>query len=73
MNEKINLKQKTGTRLKQNQIKIQQLKNKQYILTLPTMWASILDVSKGSVVTFIPGKNGGIEIIKVKNEKEATR
>jgi len=68
MNEKINKKQKTGRRLKQNQIKIQQLKNDQFILTLPSMWAEILDVEKGSTVTFVPGKNGGVEIIKVKKK-----
>ena len=68
MNKKINKKQKTGKRLPQNQIKVQQLKNKQFILTLPSMWAQILDVDKGSTVTFIPGKNGGVEIIKVKEE-----
>lgn len=68
MNTKINKKQKTGRRLPQNQIKVQQLKNKQYILTLPRMWATILNVKKGSVITFIPGKNGGIELIKVKKE-----
>ena len=68
MNPKINKKQKTGKRLKQNQIKIQQLKNKQFIITLPSMWADILDVKKGSTVTFIPGKNGGVEIIRVKKK-----
>ena len=68
MNKKINSQQKTGKRLKQNQIKIQQLKNKQFIVTLPSMWASILDVDKGSVVSFIPGKQGGIEIVKVKKK-----
>jgi len=66
MNPKINKNQKTGKRLKQNQIKIQQLKNKQFIITLPTMWAAILKVKKGSKITFVPGKNGGVEIIKVK-------
>ncbi len=66
MNKSINREQKTGRRLKQNQIKVQQLKNEQFILTLPNMWADILDVKKGSIVTFIPGKNGGIELIKVK-------
>lgn len=65
MNEKINEQQKIGRRLKQNQIKVQQLKNKQFILTLPSMWASIFDLKKGSTITFIPGKQGGIEIIKV--------
>ena len=68
MNKKINEKQRTGKRLKQNQIKIQQLKNKQFIITLPTMWAEILHVDKGSVVTFVPGKQGGIEIVKVKKK-----
>ena len=68
MNKKINEKQKTGKRLKQNQLKIQQLKNKQFIITLPAMWADILDVDKGSVVKFVPGKQGGIEIVKVKKK-----
>ncbi|MEA2036513.1 MAG: hypothetical protein U9O94_03330 [Nanoarchaeota archaeon] len=66
MNEKINKQQKTGKRLKQNNVKLQQLKNKQYIVTIPSMWANILNVKKGSVVTFVPGKQGGVEIIKVK-------
>ena len=66
MNKRINRNSKTGRRLPQNQIKIQQLKNKQFIITLPNMWAQIIGVKKGSVITFIPGKNGGIEIIKVK-------
>jgi len=65
MNKKINKKRKTGRRLPQNQIKIQQLKNRQFIITLPTIWANILNVKKGSVITFVPGKNGGIEIIKL--------
>ena len=68
MNKKINKQQKIGKRLPQNQIKVQQLKNKQFIITLPGMWANILDVKKGSVLTFIPGKNGGVELIKVKKE-----
>ncbi len=66
MKQKINKGQKKGKRLPQNQIKIQQLKNKQFIITLPSMWASILKVKKGSVITFIPGKNGGVEIIKIR-------
>jgi len=65
MNKKINKKRKTCRRLPQNQIKIQQLKNRQFIITLPTIWANILNVKKGSVITFVPGKNGGIEIIKL--------
>ncbi len=69
MNKKINKEQKTGKRLPQNQIKIQQLKNKQFIITLPNMWADILKVKKGSIITFVPGKEGGIEIIKVKDKK----
>ncbi|MBW2974152.1 hypothetical protein KY366_00390 [Candidatus Woesearchaeota archaeon] len=69
MNKKINTKQKVGRRLPQNRIKLQQLNNKQFIITLPRMWADILDVSKGSVLTFIPGKQGGIEIVKAKKEK----
>ncbi len=68
MNKRINKDQKKGKRLTQNQIKIQQLKNKQFIITLPSMWAQILNVRKGSVITFIPGKNGGIEIIKAKDK-----
>ena len=68
MNPNINKKQKTGRRLKQNQIKVQQLKNEQYILTLPSMWAEILDLKKGNTVTFIPEKNGGVEIVKVKKK-----
>ena len=71
MNPKINARRKTGSRLPQNQIKVQQLKNRQFIMTLPSMWASILGVQKGTVVTFLPGKNGGIEIKKVRDgEKE---
>lgn len=66
MNKLLNKKQKVGSRLQQNQIKIQQLKNKQFIITLPAMWAKILNVKKKSIITFIPGKQGGIEIIKVK-------
>ena len=66
MNSDINKHQKTGRRLPQNYIKIQQLKNKQFIITLPGMWAKILDVKKGSVLTFMPGKNGGIELVKAK-------
>jgi len=65
MNAKINKQQKTGRRLPQNQIKVQQLKNKQFIITLPNMWAAILNVKKGSAISFIPGKSGGVEIIKV--------
>ncbi len=64
MNRRINIKQKTGTRLSQNYIKVQQLKNKQFILTLPSMWADILEVKKGSVIKFVPGARGGIEIIR---------
>jgi phosphate uptake regulator len=64
MNKEINKMQKVGRRLPQNQIKVQQLKNKQFILTLPSMWATILNVKKGSKITFLPGKQGGIEIIK---------
>ncbi len=67
VNKLINAKQKKGRRLPQNQIKLQQLKNDQYILTLPQMWATILNVKKGSTITFIPGKQGGIEIIKLIN------
>ena len=66
MNEKLNPEKKQGKRLPQNKIKVQQLKNNQFILTLPSMWADILEVEKGTVVTFVPGKQGGIEIIKVK-------
>ena len=66
VNTAINSGQKTGKRLQQNQIKVQQLKNKQFILTLPQMWAGILSLKKGSVITFVPGKNGGVEILKVK-------
>jgi hypothetical protein len=55
-----------GKRLSQNMICVQQLKNTQYIITLPHMWADIMKLKKGSVVTFIPGKRGGIEIVKVK-------
>jgi len=69
MNKEINKQQKLGRRLPQNQIKIQQLKNKQFIITLPGMWASILNVKKGSVITFIPGKQGGIEIIRSKERE----
>ena len=65
MNKALNKKQKKGRRLSQNQIKLQQLKNRQFILTLPTMWANILNVKKGSVISFVPGKQGGIEIIKL--------
>lgn len=67
MNTEINKKQKTGKRLPQNYIKIQQLKNEQFIITLPGMWANILKVKKGSILTFIPGKNGGIELVKAKD------
>ncbi len=71
MNKLINQQQKKGRRLSQNQIKIQQLKNKQFIVTLPAMWANILNVKKGSVISFIPGKQGGIEIVRIaKNENE---
>jgi phosphate uptake regulator len=69
MNKKLNTKQKVGRRLPQNQIKVQQLKNKQFILTLPNMWATILSIKKGSTVTFVPGAKGGIEIIKVKKKE----
>jgi phosphate uptake regulator len=64
MNHGVNKNRKRGSRLPQNQIKIQQLKNKQFIITLPSMWAEIMKLKKGSVVTFIPGKNGGVEILK---------
>ena len=73
MNPSINKKQKTGRRLSQNQIKVQQLKNGQYILTLPQMWADILEVKKGSVVSFIPGDKGGIELIKRSKKKSKAR
>ena len=65
MNSKIIKNRKKGSRLPQNQIKIQQLKNKQFIITLPSMWADIMKVKKGSVITFVPGKNGGVEIVKI--------
>lgn len=57
-----------GSRLGQNKIKVQQLKNSQFIITFPSMWASILDVKKGDVVTFLPGARGGIEVVKLKEE-----
>ncbi|MDD5086542.1 MAG: hypothetical protein PHV16_02205 [Candidatus Nanoarchaeia archaeon] len=66
MDNKLDKNRKRGSRLPQNQIKIQQLKNKQFIITLPSMWADIMKLKKGSVITFVPGKNGGIEIIKSK-------
>ena len=65
--------QKRGKRLTQNRIKIQQLKNKQFVLTLPQIWAEILNAKKGSIVKFIPGKQGGIEIIKADKEDTNTR
>ena len=70
VNRKINQKQKTGSRLAQNHIKIQQLKNEQFIITLPKMWAEILDVQKGSIITFKPGVNGGVEIVKSAKSKK---
>ena len=72
MNKKINKAQKVGRRLPQNHIKVQQLKNKQFILTLPSMWANILEVEKGSVIKFIPGKKG-IEIVKVEEGEDEER
>ena len=65
MNRGVNKNRKKGSRLQQNQIKVQQLKNKQFIITLPSMWADIMKVKKGSVITFVPGKNGGVEIVKL--------
>ena len=62
--------QHSGGRLQQNHIKVQQLKNGQYILTLPRMWATLLDVDKGEAITFMPGKQGGIEILKVEKKGE---
>ena len=62
-------RQQRGGRLRQNHIKVQQLKNGQYIITLPKMWAEILKVERGSVVTFVPGNNHGIELIKSGGKK----
>jgi len=73
VNKKINVQQKKGSRLSQNNIKVQQLKNRQFILTLPSVWAQVLDVNKGSVITFRPGANGGVEIIKIDSSKEKIR
>ena len=70
MNKILNKKQRIGRRLPQNKIKVQQLKNSQYIITLPQMWAEILKVDKGSVIRFIPSKNGGVEIVKDENKHE---
>ena len=64
MSNNLNINRKRGSRLQQNQIKIQQLKNRQFIITLPSMWADIMKLKKGSVITFVPGKNGGVEIVK---------
>ena len=69
VNVKINKKQKTGRRLEENHIKIQQLKNQQFIITLPKIWAQILEVKKGSIITFKPGSQGGIELLKIDKKK----
>jgi|GEM_PF-5351624 len=58
-------------RQRQNYVVLQQLANGQSLITLPTMWVELLKLSKGDLVTFVPGTHGGLELVPAK--KNATK
>ena len=68
VNKRINPKKVTGTRLSSNKIKVQQLSNGQFVVTIPSLIASLLDLSKGTVVSFKISKKGTLEIKKNEDE-----
>ena len=64
VNKIINPKKIVGSRLKANKVKIQQLKNSQFVLTIPKALADSFDLKKGTVVKFKINEKGRLEIIK---------
>jgi AbrB family looped-hinge helix DNA binding protein len=45
-------------------VKVMQLKNKQFIITIPKMMAELLNVKKGDKISYVRNVHGGIEIRK---------
>ena len=64
VNKKINPDKLTGSRLSSNKIKVQQLNNGQYIITVPQTIASLYRLEKGSIITFKINDKGKLEVDK---------
>ena len=69
VNKKLNPKRITGSRLGPNKVKVQELKNGQFIITFPKALAAMKGISKGDVLTFTINDQGKIEVNKNAGKK----